>query len=104
MTPVKVREAGRIRKRSTQESMLLLLREKALQGDVRSLDSLLGMAMRYNNDPLEPATAQALAPDDQAILDAYVTERINAGAYSQLTNSQKPFAQKRRGRPRAKKE
>lgn len=74
MTPVRVKEAGRMRKRSTQEALLMVLREKALQGDGRAIDRLLELARRFNNDPTEPGLAQPLAADDLAILAAYVAE------------------------------
>jgi hypothetical protein len=38
MMPIKVNEAGRARKISTQEGALLLLREKALKGEARALE------------------------------------------------------------------
>lgn len=72
--PVKVKEGGRTLKRTTQESVLLVLREKALRGDARALSQLLDLAQRFNNDLAEAAAAQPLAADDQAILDAYVAE------------------------------
>jgi hypothetical protein len=55
-----VKEGGRTRKISTQEGALLVLREKALKGDARALDRLLGFAGQYNNEPGETA-AQASA-------------------------------------------
>jgi hypothetical protein len=76
--PVKVKEGGRWRKISTQEGALAVLREKALKGDSRSLDRLLDLAGRFNNDAGEIGPAQALAADDQAILDAYVAESAAA--------------------------
>ena len=42
-TPVKVTREGKPRKVSTQEAALLRLREKALGGDARALDRLLGL-------------------------------------------------------------
>jgi hypothetical protein len=72
--PIKVREGGRTRTRSTQEGALMLLREKALRGDNRALDRLLELAQSYNDDAPEPTSIQPLAPDDQAILAAYVAE------------------------------
>ena len=75
-TPVRVKEAGRMRKKSTQEGALMVLREKALQGDGRALDRLLELALRFNNDATEQGAAQALSTDDQAILAAYVAEYI----------------------------
>jgi hypothetical protein len=72
--PVKVKESGRARKISTQEGALMLLREKALQGDARALDRLLELARLFNNDAGESGPAPALSCDDRAILDAYAAE------------------------------
>jgi hypothetical protein len=76
--PVKVKENGRSRKISTQEGALMLLREKALQGDARALDRLLELALRFNNDADEMGPTHALSDDDRAILDCYAAE-IAAG-------------------------
>jgi hypothetical protein len=73
-TPIKVKEGGRTRKKSTQEGALMVLREKALRGDARALDRLIELAMRFNNDAVEIGPAQPLGADDQAILDAYVAQ------------------------------
>jgi Family of unknown function (DUF5681) len=81
-TPVKVKEGGRTRKKSTQESALMVLREKALRGDARALDLLLELALRFNND--DAGQAQALSADDQAILAAYVAE-VAAAAMTSAT-------------------
>ena len=72
-TPVKLKESGRARNISTQEGMLMVLREKALKGDARALDRLLGLAGLYNNESGETVT-QALSTDDQAILAAFADE------------------------------
>jgi hypothetical protein len=71
-TPVKVKEGGRTRKKSTQESALMVLREKALRGDPRAIDRLIELALRFNNDAAEIETA--LPADDQAILAAYAAK------------------------------
>jgi Family of unknown function (DUF5681) len=84
--PVKVKEGGRARKISTQEGALMLLREKALQGDARALDRLLEFARLFNNDASESGPAPALPSDDRAILDAYTAE-IAAAAKAQTTAS-----------------
>lgn len=78
-TPVRVKENGRTRKKSTQESALMVLREKALRGDTRALDRLLDLAARFNNDA-EPGQAPQLPAHDQAILAAYSTECAAAAA------------------------
>src|SRR6516165_11081283 len=44
--PVKVRAGGRSRQMSTQAGMLMMLRDKALNGDARALDRLLELANR----------------------------------------------------------
>ena len=60
---------------STQEAALLRLREKALKGDPRSLDRLLELAKIFNNSAaVESVGDEALAAEDQAILDAYAEE------------------------------
>ena len=83
-TPVKVKEGGRSRTRSTQEGVLLVLREKALRGDARALDRFLELALRYNSDPGESGPTQGLAADDQAILAAYEAE-VSAAATTPTT-------------------
>ena len=72
--PVKVKEGGRTRTKSTQEALLMVLRDKALRGDARALDLYLGLAGRHNTDGLEIGAAQALPADDQAILAAHVAK------------------------------
>jgi Family of unknown function (DUF5681) len=84
--PVKVKESGRSRKISTQEGALMLLREKALQGDARALDRLLELARLFNNDAGEIGPAPALSSDDRAILDAYAAE-IAATSKAQMAAS-----------------
>ena len=80
-TPVKVKERGRTRKKSTQEIALMVLREKALHGDARALERLIELAKLFNNDTAEAGPAQPLPADDQAILDAYVAERAAAECF-----------------------
>jgi hypothetical protein len=77
-TPVKVKEGGRTRTKSTQEGVLMVLREKALRGDARALDRFVELAVRFNNDAAEVGSTQALAADDQAILSAYGAEIVAA--------------------------
>ena len=52
----------------------MLLREKALKGDDRSLSQLLELAIRFNNELGDVGLGPALSADDQAILDAYTAE------------------------------
>jgi hypothetical protein len=85
-TPVKVREGGRSRTRSTQEAALMVLRKKALDGDTRGLESMLALGMRYN-DEADIGPALELAPDDEAILAAYVADVTGGAPSSTITSS-----------------
>ena len=80
--PVKVKEGGRTRTRSTQEAALMVLREKALKGNTRALERIVELAFRFNNE--EVGQAQQLLADDQAILAAYVA-RLAAAAMTAAT-------------------
>jgi hypothetical protein len=71
--PVRMDSGGRSHKISTQEATLMVLRERALNGDARALDRLIELAMRFNNQPSEIGT-QPLASEDEAILAAYEQE------------------------------
>jgi hypothetical protein len=84
--PVKVKENGRSRTRSTQEAALMVLREKMLRGDARALERLLALGMRYN-DEAKGAPAQELPPDDEAILAAYVAGLTGGAPTSGATSS-----------------
>jgi hypothetical protein len=88
-TPVKLKEEGRSRTISTQAGVLMMLREKALNGDPRALDRLVELASRFNNEPV--AAQQDLSADDRAILDSYATEIIAAHA-PEITSSTRPIA------------
>jgi hypothetical protein len=73
--PVRLNDQGRARRVSTQEAALLRLREKALNGDARSIVQILELAKIFNNrTAVESVGDVALAAEDQAILDAYAEE------------------------------
>jgi hypothetical protein len=73
--PVRLNDQGRARRVSTQEAVLLRLREKALKGDPRALLQYLELAKIFNNSSAaESIGDKALAAEDQAILDAYAEE------------------------------
>lgn len=98
--PIKVKEAGRTRTRTTQEGALMVLREKALKGDGRALDRIFELALRFNNEATGSGSVQTLAADDQAILDAYaidVATRRAAPAPAAL-----PHRSKRKSRRRSR--
>jgi Family of unknown function (DUF5681) len=73
--PVRLNEQGKERRVSTQEAALMRLREKALKGDARSIVQILELAKIFNNSAaVEFVGDEALAAEDQAILDAYAEE------------------------------
>jgi uncharacterized protein DUF5681 len=73
LVPVKLKDRGKSRKVSTQEAALMRLREKALNGDSRSLDRLIELARLFNNDPHAGPTSQSMSEDEE-ILAAYERE------------------------------
>ncbi len=73
--PVKLTDNGRPKRVSTQEALILRLREKALKGDNRALETLLGLARTHNNGEAgERLGGQQMALEDQAILEAFAEE------------------------------
>ncbi len=73
--PVTLNDQGRAKRVSTQEALVLRLREKALKGDNRALETLLSLARTHNNDEAgERLSGQHMAPEDQTILDAFAEE------------------------------
>ena len=68
--PIRVTHHGKARTVSTQRAALMRLREKALGGEVRALDSLIGLARLYNDDEMAEA-ATRLSATDAGILEAH---------------------------------
>ena len=79
--PVQVTHKGKPRRISTQEAMILRLREKALSGVTRELLQLIGLAQVYNNEDL-PEVGDLSANDD-AILQ-FFKARVLSGAAETL--------------------
>ena len=71
--PIKVKEAGRTKRRSTQEGALMVLRDKALRGDPSALKYIFELALRFNCAANDTPT-HVLSADDRAILAAYLAE------------------------------
>ena len=87
-SPIKVNKGGRTRSISTQLATLLVLRDKALKGDLKAADHLIDLANRYNTGQHSPATSE-LDADDQAILAAYGRELLKEGVSTGRTDSAK---------------
>lgn len=88
---VRLNDQGRARRVSTQEAVLLRLREKALKGDARSLVQFLELAKIFNNTTaVESIGDKALATEDQAILDAYAQEVRSRPRSGANANTERP--------------
>jgi Family of unknown function (DUF5681) len=74
--PVTLTENGKSKRVSTQEALILRLREKALKGDARALETLLTLARTHNEDFADQSQDGSLVGEDQAILDAYLDEGL----------------------------
>ena len=72
--PLNVKEGGRLRPQSTQAAFLLMLRQKACQGDQRAIDRLCELAQRYNPDVGESGADPTLSTDDEALWEALKAE------------------------------
>ncbi|MEP0322126.1 DUF5681 domain-containing protein [Bauldia litoralis] len=75
-----INDGGRKKRISTQRGGILMLIQKALKGDLRALSLLLDLAGRYNDDPPPPSTDEPLSADEEAILSAYVADRLADGS------------------------
>jgi hypothetical protein len=88
--PVKVKESGHTRTRSTQEATLMVLRDKALRGDGRSIERLVELARLFNSAGDVGTSHQVVTADDQAMLDAYAAD-ITTTATSQKSSVEPPL-------------
>ena len=76
---IRVREGERNLKVSKQRAMLKALVAKALKGDARAANVVLGLVSKLfeaAETPIEPAPS--LTTDDQAILERFLTRRMSA--------------------------
>jgi hypothetical protein len=75
--PVKINDDGRLRNISTQSASILVLRGKALKGDPKALAHFMDLAARFSTGE-QQGFVRELAPNDQAILAAYLLDKIEA--------------------------
>ena len=74
--PVSVRDGGSVRSVSSQEAGLMKLRAKALAGDQRALDRLLGLAERYAIEEEADDAEAALSGEDEAIIERFIERAL----------------------------
>ncbi len=84
--PVQVTEHGRSRKISTQRAGLERLREKALRGDQRALDSLLELAERHAEAESATLAEGKLSDQEGEVLEHY-TNRIREQVIAEFASS-----------------
>ena len=92
-TPVKVNKNGRFRKISTQRASLMVLREKALAGDQRAIEHLIGLALRFDEE-IADTGIHRVDTNDQAILDDYFKERSDEANRARLSDQDHPSGPK----------
>ena len=79
--PVALNDKGKTKHVSTQEAMLLRLKEKALKGDTRALDQFMRLAQIFNhNGQPDVLGGQEMMAEDQAILAAYAEALRSQGS------------------------
>ena len=71
---IEIRQAGRLRKITVLEAMLLKFAEEALKGDAKAATFLLN---RYRPPEANEASANEMTEEDQEVLDAF-TRRVQA--------------------------
>ena len=89
-TPIRLVKDGKPQTVSTQEGVLLRLREKALKGDARSMDLLVTLAQAYNAEELATATAGVLGAPDQEILENYRERVLRQGTNPEANEPEEP--------------
>ena len=72
---VAINEGGKRKKISTQQAMLLRLKEGALKGDAKSINQLVALAGAYNNETLTPSANTDVDSDDAAVLDGFLARQ-----------------------------
>lgn len=81
-TKVSVTENGKPRKVSTQLATLMRLREKALKGDIRSMERLLELAHIIGAEDQARANERSLSEAETDVLERFVEARIRHAADS----------------------
>jgi Family of unknown function (DUF5681) len=83
---VPVRQNGKVRHVTTLEAMLLAAAQSALKGDLRALNTIIGLMARTNQlAEEETETSTALPEEDAAILNDFL-RRQSAAADSDRAN------------------
>jgi hypothetical protein len=74
--PVRIHQNGRNKKVSTQNALLLSVRNNALKNERWAVEMLLELADRHNNEALEIPADRILPSEDQAIIEHFKREII----------------------------
>ena len=76
--PVRLSEAGKTKRVSTQQAALSRLKQQALGGDARALDRALKLASKLSDETESSGAAGPMDAVDHAILTAFVEEVLSA--------------------------
>jgi len=68
---IAIKEGGKQKKVSKQKAMLKSMMAKAVQGDAKAANLIIGMVYRLLNDQSEEPNLDELSAEDRRILDAY---------------------------------
>ena len=75
---VTIRDGAGPRQVTVQEAMLLKFAENALKGDARAVNTILGLAERYRDDPARTIEPAELSSDDQALINDYLARHAGS--------------------------
>lgn len=68
---IPVRENGKVKTLPKQRAILKALMSKALKGETRAIQTIVGMVEQYLLDEIDEAASPALGPDDEEILKLF---------------------------------
>lgn len=73
---IQISEGGIPRRMTKQRALLKAVTARAIGGDARAATLVLNLMMRVLDPREEVAADTPLAPDDQALLDAFLSRRV----------------------------
>lgn len=87
--PVAIGSGGKRKKITTIRALLLRLREKALNGDLRALEKLLALGMEFAPEEVAEEAAEALTEQERAMIDVFLERHgVAPSSFSSKTPEQ----------------
>lgn len=75
---IPIKEGGQQKRVSKQRAMIKALTAKAVQGDTKAANVVIGMVYRLLGDEIEKPEVEELTKTDQAILEEFTNEILNS--------------------------